>query len=118
MQCTNLGGMERASLRLMQQLKLRGHEVRVLSLNSLGPLGPLLAEEKIPAVGIKYRGAGGSLSLLPMAKELRRCTKDAIVMTGHHLLSSGLIWLEDVPIKILCIHFHHAGVKPTWQWKA
>ena len=37
-QCTNLGGMEKSSLRLMVELKQRGHSIRLLSLNPIGKL--------------------------------------------------------------------------------
>jgi glycosyltransferase involved in cell wall biosynthesis len=40
-----------------------------------------------------------------------------MIMSGHHLLS--MLALKDFARgrRILAVHFHHAGVKPDWQWR-
>ena len=117
MQCTNLGGMERSSLLQMEGLKARGHVCEVVSLNELGDLGPLLTAAGIPAVGIPYRGKGGWRSHARVRSAIRRVAADVIVLTGHHFLTSLAVARTRVSRKILCVHFHHLGVKPAWQWR-
>ena len=38
-------------------------------------------------------------------------------MTGHHLLAMFALGNLSVGNRVLAIHFHHAGVKPIWQWR-
>lgn len=117
MQGTNLGGMEQASLRLMVGLKERGHSCEVVSLNPIGGLGPLLAEHGIPAVGLPYLGKWGWRSLPLLRRTLRPVRADALLMTGHNLLAMLAIGDMCHGRRVLAVHFHHTGVKPTWQWR-
>ena len=116
-QCTNLGGMEQVTLRLLRGLQTRGHAVRLLSLNPIGALGPLLAEAGIPYTGLPYLGKGGWHTIPMLRRELRASQADALIMTGHHLL--GMLALGDFCAnhRLLALHFHHQGVKPDWQWR-
>jgi len=116
-QCANLGGMEQASLRLMRSLKARGHELQLLSLNPIGGLGPLLQAAGIPHRGLPYAGRGGWRILPSLHKKLHDCGSDALIMTGHHLLAMPALGDFARGRRILAIHFHHAGVKPEWQWR-
>jgi glycosyltransferase involved in cell wall biosynthesis len=116
-QCTNLGGMEQASLRLMCGLKSRGHSVRLLSLTPIGPLGPLLEEAGIPHEGLRYLGKGGWRSYPLLKKTLGKIEADGVIMTGHNLLASLALGDFCRGHRILAIHYHHAGVKPRWQWR-
>ena len=117
MQCTNLGGMEQASLRLMAGLSRSGHSCSVLSLNPVGALGPLLQQNGIAAQGINYRGKGGWLSIGELRKKLRSYEADALIMTGHNLLAMSVLGQVETKKRLLAMHFHHTGVKPQWQWK-
>lgn len=117
MQGTNLGGMEQASLRLMLGLKKLGHSTEVLSLNTLGGLNTLLQKHSIPAQGIPHRGKGGWRSILLLCTALREIKADALIMTGHHLLTMLLMGNLCKGKCVLAIHFHHKGVKPDWQWR-
>jgi glycosyltransferase involved in cell wall biosynthesis len=116
-QCANLGGMEQASLRLMQALQARGHELQLLSLNPIGKLGPLLDGAGIAYEGLPYAGKGGWRTMPRLRQKLRENDADALLMTGHHLL--GTLALGDFcrGRRVLAIHFHHGGVKPDWQWR-
>ena len=49
--------MEQASLRLMRALQGRGHELRLISLNPIEGLGPLLEMADIQAIGLDYATA-------------------------------------------------------------
>ena len=117
MQCANLGGMEQASLQLMKALQRRGHRLSVLSLNPLGDLRPLLLKSGIPAEGLSYRGKGGWRSWPELRRRLKATGAEALLMTGHHLLAMLGVGEEWEGQKVLTIHFHHAGVKPIWQWR-
>lgn len=116
MQCTHLGGMEQASLRLMQALQARGHRCRVISLNPLGRLADQLAASGIPAVGLTYRGALGWRSFAALRRRLRSERADALIMTGHNLLA--MLALGDLAAgrRLLAMHYHHSE-RPDWQWK-
>jgi glycosyltransferase involved in cell wall biosynthesis len=117
MQCTNLGGMEQATLERIRQLQHLGHECTVLSLNPLGALGPLLERHSIPAEGLAYQGQGGWRSFPQLRQKLKTISADALLMTGHNL--SATLALGDLAInrRVLSIHFHHEGVCPNWQWR-
>jgi glycosyltransferase involved in cell wall biosynthesis len=116
-QCANLGGMEHSSLLLLKYLQDRGHEVEFLSLQPLGGIAPLLAHHSIPAEGLAYRGTGGWRSIRDFRRRIRRTNCDALIMTGHNLLATEALGGFCADRRILSIHFHHAGVKPLWQWR-
>jgi glycosyltransferase involved in cell wall biosynthesis len=117
MQCTNLGGMEQATLERIRQLQNLGHQCSVLSLNPLGALRPLLEQHSIPAEGLVYRGRGGWRSFLPLRQKLKTIPADALLMTGHNLLATLALGDLAVDRRVLSIHFHHQGVCPNWQWQ-
>ena len=116
-QCANLGGMEQSNLLRLTALMRLGHSCRMISLQPIGGLRPLLEESGIPAEGLHYRGPGGLAVLRPLRRALRRSPADAIIMTGHNLLAMlalGSICREH---RVLAIHFHHEGVKPARFWR-
>jgi glycosyltransferase involved in cell wall biosynthesis len=116
-QCANLGGMEQASLRLMRGLQTRGHSCELLSLNSIGALGPLLNDAGIHHEGLQYAGKGGWRIMLQLRQKLREKNAVALLMTGHHLFAMLVLGDFCRGRRVLAIHFHHAGVKPDWQWR-
>ncbi|WP_172965223.1 glycosyltransferase [Candidatus Thiodictyon syntrophicum] len=116
-QCTNLGGMEVASLRLMRGLMQRGHRVELLSLHPLGALAPLLAASGIAAEGLTYRGTWGWRSLGAVRAAIARHDHDALLMTGHNLIAMLALDRDPARRRVLAIHYHHLGVKPRWQWR-
>jgi glycosyltransferase involved in cell wall biosynthesis len=119
MQCTELGGMEQASLRLMAGLQRRGHSCEVVSVNAVGRLGPALAAQGITTVGVPFRGKLGWRSHLRLRRAVRGGLgrADALLMTGPTV--SGLLSLgrRRTMRRVLCVHFHHTGVKPAWAWR-
>jgi glycosyltransferase involved in cell wall biosynthesis len=119
-QCTNLAGMEQASLRLMQALQQLDHSCRLLSLNPIGDLGPLLEKSAIPAIGLKYRGPAGMLGLPTFRRALAEESPrtDSFLMTGHNLMAMLGLGGFCKGHRVLALHFHHQGVKPPWMWKA
>jgi len=118
MQCANLGGMERSTLEMMSALGALGCSNRLVSLNPIGGLGPLLDERGIPAVGLSYRGPAGMLSIPAMAQEFRRDPKsDGVVMTGPNLAAFLALTGLDCKNRLLFVHYHHAGVKSRSEWR-
>lgn len=116
-QCSNLGGMEHASLRLMQALQRRGHQLSLISLHPLGPLAPQLEACGIDAIGLGYGQQPFWCWLAQLRRELRRQRPDALLLTGHSLpvLLAVTGWCRDR--RLLTIHFHHTGVKSPWFWR-
>ncbi len=116
-QCTNLGGMEQASLRLMRGLMECGNRLELLSLNPVGRLGPLLEEAGIPHEGLPYLGKGGWRSYAILKQKIKKIQADGMIMTGHHLLGSLALGDCCKGRRVLAIHYHHTGVKSQWEWR-
>ncbi|MGH6860527.1 MAG: glycosyltransferase [Phyllobacterium sp.] len=114
-QCTDLGGMEQASLRLMQSLQERGHRFKVISLNPLGALKPQLDAAGIEAVGLDYKGVLGWRSVPAFHRIVRNEEADALIMTGSNLLAMLALGKVCRHRRLLAMHFHHS-VRPSWQW--
>jgi len=115
MQCTELGGMEQSSFRLMSGLQHRGHRCSVVSLTPLGRLQPYLEAEGIAALGLSYRGRLGWRSFPDLRRVLRAQRADALIMTGSNLLAMLALGRLAKGKRLLAMHFHH-GVRPAWQW--
>lgn len=116
-QCTQSGGMEQANLDRLVGLKAAGHDVELISLNPVGSLGPKLAENRIPAAGLRYMGPWGLRSLPLVRKTLAERRSDALIMTGHNLMAMMALGRVCRGRRLLAIHFHHRGVKPDKQWR-
>ncbi len=117
-QCTNLGGMEKSALETMSGERILGCENRLISLNPIGALGPLLLERGIPACGLRYRGPAGVFSIPAMARAFREGdTPDGIVMTGHNVAAFAALAGHKCKRRVLSVHFHHTGVMPRLQWR-
>ena len=116
-QCTNLGGMEHAALSITKGLQQRGHPCRWVSLNPLGDLKPLLDEAHVPSLGLPYRGPWGALGLPAMRRAFRAEPRDAVIMTGTNFSAMLALGSRRGEPRILCVHYHHTGVKPRWQWR-
>lgn len=116
-QCANLGGMEQASVRLCLALRELGHSVEFLSLNPVGGLRPILESHNIKYVALTYEGVWGWRSALKARKTLSRLRPDALLMTGHHLLTMLVLGTLCRNRRVLAVHYHHGGVRPNWQWK-
>jgi len=117
MQCANLGGMEQASLRLMRALQARGHELKLISLNPIGGLGPLLGRAGIPAIGLDYSTRGKIASFFDLKRTIRRERADALIMTGHNFAASLALGKVCRGRRMMVLQFHHEGVMPRWRWR-
>lgn len=116
-QCTNLGGMEQASLRLMCGLKSSGHDLELISLNPQGALKPLLEQAGIPAVSLDYRAETKFAAAWAVHKALSAMRPEAIIVTGHNFAASLGLGNLCRPRRIMAMHYHHEGVMPNWQWR-
>ncbi|XHR26753.1 MAG: glycosyltransferase family 4 protein [Chthoniobacteraceae bacterium] len=116
-QCTNLGGMEQASLRLMKGFIQNGHRVSLLSLNPLGALTEALDTAGISSKGLDYIGEGRMRNWLLLRKLIQASAPDSILMTGHNLMAQLALGNVCWGRRVLAIHFHHSGVKRIWQWR-
>lgn len=117
MQCTNLGGMEQASLLTMRALASRGHQCRVLSLNPVGKLGPQLEQEGIGVSGMEYRGRGGWRSYPEIRRRVTSESTDRVLMTGHSLAAMLALDPSHRERRVLTMHFHHGGVMSERLWR-
>ena len=115
-QCANLGGMEQASLRLMHALQARGHDLRLISLNPVAGLGPLLEKAGIAARGLEYEARGKLASFLDLRRAISAERPDALIMTGHNFATS-LALGGICKRRMMAMHFHHEGVMPAWRWR-
>jgi glycosyltransferase involved in cell wall biosynthesis len=115
-QCANLGGMEQASLRLMRALIAKGARLRLISLNPISGLGPLLEQAGIPAQGLDYARMGKLAAAFALQRALKAEPAEALIMTGHNFAAS--LALGDVckGRRLLANHFHHEGVMQPWRW--
>lgn len=109
--------MEQASLRLMEALQLRGHDLSVVSLHALGSLSPALQARGISARGLGYGELPLWLLIWRLRRQLRIQSPNALLLTGHSLPVLLAIALTRPIPRVLAIHFHHTGVKPPWFWR-
>jgi glycosyltransferase involved in cell wall biosynthesis len=109
--------MEHTALTVARILGGRGYTWRFVSLNPVGKLGPILQAEGIPVRGLQYKGKAGWRGILAMAKEFRKEKPDAVIMTGHNFAAFLALGLLCRKRRLLCLHFHHEGVKPRWMWR-
>ena len=116
-QCTNLGGMEQGTLSLMQALQHRGHQLSVISLHPLGALAPRLHACGIAALGLGYGQVPLWRWMMQLRRELHRQAPDALLLTGHSLPVLLAVSGHCRCRRLLAIHYHHSGVKPSWFWR-
>ncbi|NJR43848.1 MAG: glycosyltransferase, partial [Akkermansiaceae bacterium] len=116
-QCTNLGGMERASVRLMKSMQERGCDFSLLSLHPLGALKGDLDRANIPSVGLNYWRTRGIGVIRQIANQLRKERDAEIIMTGPHLAAMLGMKLARRRGKFLAVHYHHQGVKSPAVWR-
>lgn len=115
-QCTNLGGMERSNLARLEVLNKDGHDCHLLSLNAFGDLLPLLEKSLISHSALDY-GKSKIKTYIALRKHIREQGYDIIICTGHNLVATLALSGRRKGCQIMCIHFHHTGVKPDWFWK-
>lgn len=117
---TNLAGTEQASLRFMTGLLKDGYSFRVLSLNKAGMMKEIFESHGIVTYDMNYRGKGGWKSYNTLKKKLDNIITsfkpDLIIQTSHNLLTTIALSSYEIP-KVLAVHFHHTGIKSSWQWK-
>lgn len=118
-QCTNLGGMEQAALLRLAGMRDLGHSCRMLSLNPLGDLKPHIEREGFRCEGVPYAGRWGWRSAPRVYARIRSVATDAIVMTGHHLLTQIMLGDYCRGARVLDLHYYHGGkeAKGRTAWR-
>lgn len=115
-QCTNLGGMERSNLDRLEALIEKGHTCHLVSLNTYGDLLTLLERSSVSHEDLDY-AKHKIATFFKLCQLIRSGTYDAIICTGHNLLTALALPFRNRHRHVLCIHFHHTGVKPPLFWK-
>lgn len=108
--------MERSNLARLKALQEEGHECHLISLNAFGELLPLLEKSSIEHEALHY-DTDKLGTFKGLYRQLRRDDYDAVICTGHSLLVILALSVRQRARQVLCIHFHHSGVKPPWFWK-
>ncbi len=116
-QCTNLGGMERASVRLMEAMQDMGYDFSLVSLHPLGALKRDLDRAEIPSVGLNYWGPAGIGVIWQITTQLAKQRDAEIIMTGPHLAAMLGMKLAGRRGRFLAVHYHHEGVKSPAAWR-
>jgi glycosyltransferase involved in cell wall biosynthesis len=116
-QCTNLGGMERASVRLMVAMQEKGYDFSLISLHPLGALKGDLDRSNITCAGLNYWGPAGIGVIPQIAAQLAKYPHAEIIMTGPHLAAMLGMKLAGRRGKFLAVHYHHEGVKSPAAWR-
>lgn len=115
-QCADLGGMERATLRSAELLARHGTPVSILSLHPLNGLEVLCRARGIPISALpRYHGMGGLPDVGAIVRHIRREKPTRVWCVGHNLGSVIAGRLSGVPT-CLSIHYHH-GEAPMWKWR-
>jgi len=120
MQCTNLGGMEQVSYRVMRELEVSsGLTFRITTPRNFGP-GKDIAHELDPdARDFPYLGRFGWRSFPPFRRHVRELadTCSHIWVTGNCAASLTAIQGLKKP-KILSHHYHHFETRSSWlKWR-
>lgn len=120
MQCTNLGGMEQVTFRLMEHLAMH-HDIRFRILTPR-PFGP--GEERIRAIDPEaedspYRGRFGWRSLRSFRAQVRRAAAGCAWIWVVGTSAAALLAIRGMPQrKLLSHHYHHfEGRGSAVKWR-
>src|SRR5262249_25718556 len=111
-----MGGADSQLLSAAKELQGRGHEVRIVSMTPLGPMGYQGREMGLPVESLEMpRGVPDPRGLFRLARLVRNWRPDVVHSPRVHanLLSRALRLVAPVPALISTIHnIHEAG----WIW--
>lgn len=120
MQCTNLGGMEQVSYRVMRDLAASsGHSFRITTPRHFGPGKDIVHEFDPDARDFPYLGRFGWRSFPPFRRHVRELadTCSHIWVTGSCAAALAAIQGLKQP-KILSHHYHHFENRSSWlKWR-
>ncbi len=116
-QCSNLGGMEHATLVIMKEMIRRGYSVSLFSITPIGALKELLESAHIPYLDNHYKGPKGFWSLPMLCWKLWCLPQGVVVTVGHNLSLFLALFLQRHKTPLLSMHFHHQGVMSAWGWR-
>jgi glycosyltransferase involved in cell wall biosynthesis len=108
--------MERSNLARLKALVAAGHECFLTSLNTHGDLLPILEQNRIPNDDLGY-DKSKFRAFIRLWLLVRQHAHDALIFTGHNFLGTLALPSRRRMRQVLCVHFHHTGVKPLWFWR-
>jgi len=122
MQCTNLGGMEQVTVRLMNNLAARGATFRIATPRPFGPCADAMRRLDPDARDFTYRGRFGWRDFRRFRSHVRLLAEDCshIWVTGTSAAALAAVKRLKQP-KVLSHHYHHfEGLRPvSWlRWRA
>lgn len=119
LQCTNLGGMEKADCLIMEALMEAGGRFHVATPRPFGELAPRLKAIDPDAVDNGYRGRFGLWSQSAFEQKVRDRYQpgQALWVTGTDVACLRAIQSLEGP-KLLSHHYHHFENRASWlRWK-
>ena len=107
-----LGGADQQLLSAAQLMGTRGHEVRIVSLTPLGPMGLEARRLGLPTESLEMRrGIPDPRGLLRLARQVRAWKPDVVHshMVHANLMARALRLLAPVPVLVSTIHNIYEG---------
>ena len=102
-----MGGADSQLLSAARELRARGHEVRIVSLTPLGPMGLEARDAGIPTESLEMRrGRPDPRGLIRLARLARRWRPDVVHshMVHANLMARALRLVAPVPALVSTIH--------------
>ncbi len=112
-----MGGADKQLLSAAEALRSRGHEVRIVSLVSLGPMGLESRRMGIPTESLEMpRGVPDPRGMLRLIRLVRGWKPDVLHshMIHANLMARALRLLVPVPVMVATIHSLYEG-GPLWM---
>jgi glycosyltransferase involved in cell wall biosynthesis len=107
-----MGGADQVVLSAAGELRLRGHEVVIVSLTPLGPMGTQARSEGIPTESLEMRrGIPDPRGLARLVRLVRRWRPDVVHshMVHANLMARALRLFVRVPAVVSTVHNIHEG---------
>ena len=107
-----MGGADSQLLSAAKELRARGHEVRIVSLTPLGPMGLQAREEGLPTESLTMpRGVPDPRGLLRLVRLVRAWRPDVVHshMVHANLMARAVRLLAPVPALVSTIHNVYEG---------
>jgi len=112
-QCSNFGGMEWATLRLMREFKRDGHATHIHSLTKPGGIENVIKKDNIKFSHSSYTRFFDPFNFISSYIDVRRLVHkyDYCFFTGLSLISILAAKSSNRARNVLAVHFHHENVK-------
>ena len=107
-----MGGADSQLIAAAQELRTRGHEIRIVSLTALGPMGEQARQLGLPTESLEMRrGIPDIRGLLRLSRMVRAWRPDVVHshMVHANLMARALKVMAPVPVLISTIHNIYEG---------